>query len=153
MEQKRKQITLYPYAQRPSMRDQLSWINETKQKHEEVIQPILSINQAFDFREENNEDLLDYFIFEPDIFEQLRNMQYIVADHVLGQNFQENCTVDSLESSFDDIFFVHLITNTQSKIIEIGPRKYLNIGAHLTLSQEEQLIALLNKYHKAFAWE
>ena len=29
----------------------------------------------------------------------------------------------------------------------------MNIGAHLTLSQEEQLIALLNKYHKAFAWE
>ena len=29
----------------------------------------------------------------------------------------------------------------------------MNIGAHITLSQEEQLIALLNKYHKAFAWE
>ena len=60
---KRKQITLYPSAQRPSMTDQLSWINETKEQQEEVIQPILSINQAFNFREENNEDLLDYFIF------------------------------------------------------------------------------------------
>ena len=28
----------------------------------------------------------------------------------------------------------------------------MNIGAHITLSQEEQLIALLNKYHKSFAW-
>ena len=70
----RKQITLYLFAQIPSMIDQLSWINETKEKQEEVIQPILSINQAFDFREENNEDLLDYFISEPDISEQLRNM-------------------------------------------------------------------------------
>ena len=62
------------------MTDQLSWINETKEQQEEVIQPILSINQAFDFREENSEDLLDYFIYEPDISEQLRNMQYITAD-------------------------------------------------------------------------
>jgi hypothetical protein len=112
-----------------------------------VIQPILSINKDFDFREENNEALLDYFIFEPDISEQLRNMQYIAADKVLGQNFQENNTIHSLES-FNGIFSVNSITNAQRKIIEISPRKYLNIGANLEPSQKEQLIALLNKYHK-----
>ena len=80
-------------------------------------------------------------------------MQYIVADQVLGQKFQENCTIDSFETTFDDIFSVHSITNAQRKTIEINLGKYLNIVAHLTLSQEEQLIALLNKYHKAFAWE
>ena len=63
----RKQIALYPFAQRPSTLDQLSWINETKEQEEEVIQPVLSINQFFDFQEENNEDLLDYFIAELDI--------------------------------------------------------------------------------------
>ena len=97
----------------------------------------MSINQVFDFREENNEDFLDYFISKPDISEQLRNMKYIVADRVLGQKFQENCTIDSLESSYDDIFSIHSITNAQSKTIKISPRKYLNIGAHLTLSHEE----------------
>ena len=76
----RKHIIVYPSAQRPSMTNQLSWINETKEKQEEVIQPILIINQAFDFREENNEDLLDYLISELDISEKLRNMQYITAD-------------------------------------------------------------------------
>ena len=80
-------------------------------------------------------------------------MQYSVVDRILGQNFQENCTIDSLETSFDDIFYVHSITNYQSKTIEISPEKYLNIGERLTLSQEEQFIALLNKYHKSFAWE
>ena len=29
----------------------------------------------------------------------------------------------------------------------------MNIGENLEPSQEEQLIALLNKYHKAFSWE
>jgi hypothetical protein len=75
----RKQITLYPPAQKPSIIDQLPWLDETKKQQEEVIQPILSINQAFDFREENNEDLLDYFISEPDISEELRDIQYIAA--------------------------------------------------------------------------
>ena len=83
----RKHITLYPSAQKHSMTDKLSWINETKEQQKELIQHILSINQVFDFREENNEDLLDYFIFEQDISEQLRNIQYIVADQVLGQKF------------------------------------------------------------------
>ena len=70
----RKQITLYPFAQWPSTLDQLSWINETKEQEEEVIQLVLSINQFFDFQEENNEDLLDYFIDEPDISEELREI-------------------------------------------------------------------------------
>jgi hypothetical protein len=149
----RKQITLYPPAQKPSVIDQLPWLDETKQQQEEVIQPILSINQAFDFREENNEDLLDYFISEPDISEELRDTKYIVADEILGQTFQENCTIHSLESAFNDIFPVISMENTQSKIIEISPGKYLNIGTNFEPSQEEQLIALLKKYHKAFAWE
>ena len=97
--------------------------------------------------------MLDYFISEPDIYEQLRNMQYNVANQVLRQKFQENCTIDSLESLFDDIFSVHSIINAQRRTIDISPGKYLNIGAHITLSQEELLIALLSKYHKAFSWE
>ena len=144
-----KQVTVYPPAQIPYVLNQLSWLDEAKQQQEEVIQPILSINQAFDFREENNEDLLDYFIYEPHISEQLRNIQYIVA----YQNFQENCTINSLGSSFNDIFPVNSIKNAQSKIIEIGPGKSLNIGANLEPSQEEQLIALLDKYQKSFSLE
>jgi hypothetical protein len=83
----RKQITPYPPAQKPSILDQLPWLDETYQQQEEAIQPILSINQAFDFREENNEDLLDYFIAKPDISEELRDTQYIAADEILGQRF------------------------------------------------------------------
>lgn len=62
----RKHITLYPPAQSPSF---LSWPNEIEQQKVELIQPILSINQDFDFIEKNNEDLIYYFISE-----QLRTM-------------------------------------------------------------------------------
>jgi hypothetical protein len=44
-----KQITLYPPAQRPSMTNQLAWMNEIKEQQEEVIQSILTINQLFLF--------------------------------------------------------------------------------------------------------
>ena len=74
----KKQIILYPPSQTLSVVDQLSWLDETKQQ-EEVIQTILSTNQDFNFREENNEYLLDYFISDLDISEELRNIQYIVA--------------------------------------------------------------------------
>jgi len=58
----RKHITLYPSFQSPSL---LSWPNY---QHEETIL-VLSINQAFNFREEEeNEDLIDLFISELDIF-------------------------------------------------------------------------------------
>jgi hypothetical protein len=39
----RKQITLYPPAQKPSVIDQLPWLDETKKQQEEVIQPMIRI--------------------------------------------------------------------------------------------------------------
>ena len=64
-ENERKHITLYPPAQYPSL---LSWLDEQK----EEIQPIVSIDQDFDFKEKNYEDLMEFFISEPNISEQLR---------------------------------------------------------------------------------
>jgi len=57
----RKHITLYPPTQSPSS---LSWHDD----QQEETQHVLSINQAFNFREEEeNEDLIDLFISEPNI--------------------------------------------------------------------------------------
>ena len=78
--------------------------------------------------------MLDYFIVEPDISAELRDMQYAVANQVLGYNFQENCTVHSLALALHDIFNVHSITDVQSKTVEISQGKHLNISAHLTTS-------------------
>lgn len=38
-------------------------------------------------------------------------------------------------------------------MIQISPRKNLNIGNNLQSSQQEQVIALLNKYSKYFSWD
>ena len=62
----RKHITLYSPAQTTS----LVSILETQEKQQ--TKAVLSINQFFNFREEEeNEDLMDLFISEPSISEQL----------------------------------------------------------------------------------
>ena len=60
----RNHITLYSLAQAPSL---LSWIEGQEQQETKYV---LSINKLFYLREEEeNEDLLDLFILEPDILE------------------------------------------------------------------------------------
>ena len=147
----RKQLTLYPSAQSPAVTHSF-WLDDRFNDKEEV-QSVFSIDQIYDFQDHNNNDLVELFLSQPDISENLRNNQYHAADVLLTQNFQETCTIQSLQTTFHDIFPVQSITNTQSQIIEISPGKTLNIGNHLDSSQQEKLIRLLRKYQKAFAWD
>ncbi len=134
----RKQLTLYPSAQSPAVTHNL-WLDD-KFNDKEEVQSVFSIDQIYDFQEQNNNDLVELFLSQPDISENLRNDQYHAADVLLAQNFQETCTIQSLQTTFHDIFPVQSITNTQSQIIEISPGKTLNIGNHLDSSQQEKLI-------------
>jgi hypothetical protein len=81
------------------------------------------------------------------------NSEQISVDFLLGQHFQETCTIDSLTSLFDSIFPVNTVSNSCNKVIEIFPGKNLNINVDLDESQQKQLIYVLQKYSKAFAWE
>lgn len=94
---------------------------------------------------------MDILISEPDISEQLRTIQYEVANQLLNQCFQETCTINSLQTLFDTIFPVNTIKNSQSNMIQISPRRNPNIGINLHSSQEEQVIALLKKHSKSFS--
>lgn len=140
----RKQLTLYPSAQSPAVTHNL-WLDD-KFNDKEEVQFIFSIDQIYDFQEQDNNDLVELFLSQPDISENLRHDQYHTADVLLAQNFQETCTIQSLQTTFHDIFPVQSITNTQSHVIEISPGKTLNIGNHLDSSQQEKLIRLLRKY-------
>jgi len=147
----RKQLTLYPSAQSPAVAHNL-WLDD-KYNDKEEVQSIFSIDQIYDFQEQNNNDLVELFLSQPDISENLRNDQYHAANVLLAQNFQETCTIQSLQTKFHDIFPIQSITSTQSQIIEISLGKTLNIGNHLDSSQQEKLIRLLRKYQEAFAWD
>lgn len=130
----RKQLTLYPSTQAPAVTHNL-WLDE-KYNDREEMKYVLSINQIYDFVEDNNEYLVEMFISQPEVSEELRNEQYTIADQILAQSFQETCTMYSLKTLFEDIFPIYSITNTQSKIVEINLGKTLNIGAFLETLQE-----------------
>jgi hypothetical protein len=51
------------------------------------------------------------------------------------------------------MFSVNYVANSCNKVIEILPRKILNINVDLDESQQKQLIYVLQKFSKSFAWE
>ena len=78
----RKQLTLYPSAQSPAVAHNL-WLDD-KYNDKEEVQYVFSINQIYDFQEHNNDDLVELFLSQPDISEELRNDQYHAADELLA---------------------------------------------------------------------
>lgn len=106
----RKQLTLYPSAQSPAVTHNL-WLDD-KFNDKEEVQYVFSIDQIYDFQEQDNNDSVELFLSQPDMSENLRNEQYHAADVLLAQNFQETCTIQSLQTTFHDIFPVQSITNT-----------------------------------------
>ena len=71
----------------------------------------------------------------------------------MNQCFQETCTIRTLQHSLGDIFPVNTISNPIIKTIEVHPGKHLNIGNQLQSKQEQEVIALIQKYSKEFAWD
>ena len=146
-ENESKQISLYPPARSITELEHTSWFKETNYD-EEIVQSLFSISQAIN--EDNDEDLLDHFLSNSSFEEQV---EQIHLDPLLAQDFQENCTTSSLQYLFQTVFPVNSISNSHIKSIEIFLGIFLNINANLEESQEQQLIELLRKYSKVFAWE
>jgi hypothetical protein len=69
-----KQVTLYPPASSIIELEQMSWIEETNSQ-EEIVHSFCSIDQAINFREKNDENVLNHLISNPDIEEKLENLQ------------------------------------------------------------------------------
>jgi len=99
----RKQLTLYPSAHSPAVAHNL-WLDD-KYNDKEEVQSVFSINQIYDFQEHNDDDLVELFLSQPNVSEELRNDQYHATNELLAPNFQETCTIQSLQTTFQNIFF------------------------------------------------
>jgi hypothetical protein len=60
-----KQITLYPLAKYVNELEHVTWLDETD-NDEEIIQPLLTIAQAMNLKENTDENHLNHFISNPD---------------------------------------------------------------------------------------
>jgi len=78
-----KQVTLYPPARSITELEQMSWLEEIDSR-EETIHYFCSINQAINFKEENDENVL---ISNLDIEEKLESLQQFSTNNILEQGF------------------------------------------------------------------
>lgn len=70
-----------------------------------------------------------------------------MIEAALDTEIEENPLKDINDQSIPTTF------SYNSKTIEIGPQKDLNINKNLTGDQEQRLVQLLRKYKEAFAWD
>ena len=146
-ENESKQISLYPPTKSITELEHMTWLTKTDCE-DEIVQPLFGISQAIN--EGNEEDLLDNFIYN---LEEETQIDHISINPIFESSFQENCIVNSLQSLFQTIFSINSISNSHVKNIEIFLGKSLNINSDLEVSQQQNLIELLRKYSKAFAWD
>lgn len=66
-----KKVTLYPPARSITELEQMSWLEETNSK-EETFHSFCSITTTIYFKEENDENVLNHFISNPDSIEKFK---------------------------------------------------------------------------------
>jgi hypothetical protein len=79
-------VTLYPPARSINELEQMSWFEETDSE-EEIVHSFCNIAQAINFKEENDENLLNHFISNPDSIEKFESSQQISTNDLLEQSF------------------------------------------------------------------
>lgn len=137
-----KNLALYPPAQ-PSVtiirtnKHPVSYLTEN-------IRSPLTIEDALDFKDQTEDDVINNFI------SQAESRSHIQC-HMIEEAFDNELEEDPLKDTHDQTIPTTSVSN--SKTVEIEPRKTLNINGNLTPEQEENLIQLLRKYKEAFTWD
>ena len=139
-----KNLTLYP-PDRPSLEDENPLWMELEE--EEGIQPLLTIGNALNFKDETEDNAINNFISE---HTSVNKQIYQILNSTLGEEEQENITEETLVS---DTHIVPVLKNSKSVPVEIELGKTLNINPSLALDEHEHLITLLKKHKGAFSWE
>eukprot|EP00253_Pinus_taeda_P018155 PITA_18155 len=108
------------------------------------IRSLLTIKEALEFKDQTEDDAISNFISQTELTSRTQC-------HMIKAEFDNELEEDPLKDTHDHTILVTYVAN--SKIVEIEPRKTLNINANLTSEQETKLIHMLRKYKEAFAWD
>lgn len=108
-----KRFTLYP----PRKPIENPLFIEDLYGDEEVVQPILIVEESEGFKDPTEENLLNIFITNLDCIQYPRMASF---HHVLSANFQENCDPSSLSSFSKSKLTINAILESYSTPIEIS---------------------------------
>jgi hypothetical protein len=164
-----KKLTLYPHATPTTEPENSLWMDTEA----ESALPVITIGNALSFKDETEDELINYFICDPSIFIQHTHHQLIRVFDPMSQEemnsemFSE--TVDNQSDSAVTTFVViaNAITaddetltaklfpkiNSKSVVVEIEPGKTLNINPDLSNTETRPLMNLLIEHKEAFAWD
>jgi hypothetical protein len=98
-----KQVTLYPFDRSINELEQIPLFEETDYE-EETIHSFCNIAQSINFKEENDENLLNHFISNPYYIEKFESSQQISTNDLWEQSFRK------IVSEFFTIFISNYIS-------------------------------------------
>lgn len=110
----------------------------------ENIRSPLTIEDALEFKDQIEDDIINNFINQPETRSHLKC-------HMIEATFDNEVEEDPMKDTHDQSIPTTSVYNR--KTIETKPGKTLNINKNLTVEQEENLVQLLRKYKEAFTWD
>jgi hypothetical protein len=108
------------------------------------LQSPLTLEEALGLKNQLQDDVIRSFINSPNI---VSNPTFQMLKVVLDNEAQGDPLEELMEQQIPTIV-VH-----NNKLVEISPRRVLNINVNLKKQQQHKLIQILSKYQQAFAWE
>jgi hypothetical protein len=140
-----KKLNLYPLAKALTESEFTQCFQYTNDD-EEVVQPILTIDQVMYRKNDIEENQIINFINNPNFTQYHGGQHTFDHKHILDKYFQENYTMDTLPKISGSISSMKSISESSNVAIEIYQGKTLNINSKLEEFQKEQLIKKLQKH-------
>ena len=115
-------------------------------EEEDGVQPLLTIGKVLTFKHETKDDAISSFINDPT---SINKHVYQILSSTLEEEKQEDLIEETLVS---DTNIIPILKNSKIILVEIDPRKTLNINPNLALDEWERLITLLKQHKGDFSW-
>jgi hypothetical protein len=156
-----KKFNLYPPTKALTESEFSQCFQETND-NEEIVQPILTIDQIMNFKNDIEENQIINLINNYD-FSQYHGGKDFDHQYILDREFQESCTMETLSKIYGLMSSNEASTSrsnneastsgSNNEAIENFQGKTLNINLNLEENQKKQLIKILQTHSDAFAWE
>jgi hypothetical protein len=162
-----KKLTLYPHAT-PSVEPGNSLWMDTK---DESALPMLTIRKALSFKDEIEDELINYFICDSSIVTQNTHHRLIrVFDPITQEDMSSEMFSETTKNQNDSAVTTTAVTtnvvttddetielfskfSSKSIAVEIEVGKTLNINPNLSTTETCRLTKLLIEHKEAFAWD
>jgi hypothetical protein len=154
-----KKLTLYPHATPSAEPENSLWMDT----EDGSALPVLTIGKALSFKDETEDELIKFFICNPSAVTQNTHHRLIrVFDPIAQQEMNSEMFSETTDNQIDSAVTTSAVTvndvtvddettttelfisvSSKSVIVEVEPRKNLNINLDLSTAETHRLMKLL----------